>query len=161
MKLDTRLLDEDAVMQICFVTDDLDKSLAWFGELTGKKTVFIGGSAPHDVARATYKGEPANITFRIGLFRFGNIDVEFLEPGPEPSTWRDHLDEKGPSFHHFAFRTRNMQKRHAYLEEKGLPMIQRGEFEKLDGRYEYFDATGQMGTIIELLEWDRDKEPQD
>ena len=32
--MDRRLLDEDRVMQICFVTDDLEKSAAWFADLT-------------------------------------------------------------------------------------------------------------------------------
>lgn len=158
--MDKRLLDEDAVMQICFVTDDLETSVAWFADLTGKEPAHKGKSAAPEIAQATYLGKPATISFRLALFRFNNIDVEFLEPGPEPSTWRDQLDEKGPGFHHFAFRTRNMSKRRAYLEGKGMPMIQHGEFEGSDGRYEYFDSLKQMGAIVELLEWDRDKEAQ-
>jgi len=158
--LDKRLLDEDAVMQLCFITDDLEKSVAWFADLTGKQPAHQGKSAAPEIAQATYLGKPATISFRLALFRFGNIDLEFLEPGPEPSTWRDQLDERGPGFHHFAFRTRNMTNRRAFLEGKGLNMIQHGEFEGSDGRYEYFDSTDRMGAIIELLEWDRDKEPQ-
>ena len=34
--MDTRLLDEDRIMQICFVTDNLERSVEWFAELTGK-----------------------------------------------------------------------------------------------------------------------------
>ena len=155
--MDKRLLDEDKVMQLCFVTDDLEKSTAWFADLTGKEPAHMGKSAKADIAQATYLGKPAEITFRLALFRFDNIDFEFLEPGPEPSTWREHLDKFGPSFHHFAFRTIDMAGRRDYLAGKGLPMIQHGEFEGNDGRYEYFDAMGQLGAIVELLEWDRDK----
>ena len=43
--MDNRLLDEDAIMQICFVTDNLEKSLAWFADLTGKTPSHIGGAA--------------------------------------------------------------------------------------------------------------------
>ena len=39
--MDDRLLDEDAVSQICFVTDNLEDSLRWFSDLTGK--VSTGG----------------------------------------------------------------------------------------------------------------------
>ena len=158
--MDKRLLDEDAVMQLCFITDNLEKSVAWFADLTGKQPAHQGKSAEAEIAQATYLGKPATITFRLALFRFGNIDLEFLEPGPEPSTWRDQLDEKGPGFHHFAFRTRNMTKRREFLESKGHAMLQHGEFEHSDGRYEYFDTTAAMGAIIELLEWDNNKEPQ-
>lgn len=158
--MDTRLLDEDAVMQICFITDNLEKSIDWFAGLTGKTASHIGKSAAPDIAKATYKSKPAVINFRLALFRFSNIDVEFLEPGPEPSTWRDQLDEKGPGFHHLAFRTRNMTKRREFLEGRGHAMLQHGEFEHSDGRYEYFDTSNALGAIIELLEWDNNKEAQ-
>ncbi|MCS6758321.1 MAG: VOC family protein, partial [Candidatus Devosia euplotis] len=134
--MDTRLLDEDAVMQICFITDNLEKSIEWFANLTGKTASHIGKSATP------------------------NIDVEFLEPGPEPSTWRDQLNEKGPGFHHFAFRTRNMSKRRQFFESNGHPMLQHGEFEHSNGRYEYFDTSDAMGAIFELLGWDNNKEAQ-
>jgi hypothetical protein len=62
---------------------------------------------------------------KIRMFKFGNIDVEFLEPGPEKSAWRDLLEEKGPGCHHIAFRTRNLTGRGAYLESKGHRLLQR------------------------------------
>ena len=137
--MDKRLLDEDAVMQICFVTDDVVKSAQWFSDLTGK---------------------PAEVGCRIMMFKFGNIDVEFLEPGPEKSAWRDLLEEKGPGCHHIAFKTRNLTKRDAYLESKGHKLLQRGEFDGGHGRYAYYDTVKALGVMVELLEFDKDKEPQ-
>ncbi|MCD1636904.1 hypothetical protein K7H91_24435, partial [Martelella mediterranea] len=63
--MDKRLLDEDKVMQLCFVTDNLEKSTAWFADLTGKEPAHIGKSAKADIAQATYMGKPAEITFRL------------------------------------------------------------------------------------------------
>ena len=159
--MDTRLLDEDAVMQICFVTDDLEKSIAWFADLTGKTPGYIGGTAPHDEGAARYMGEPAEVSARLALFRFSNIDVEFLEPGPEKSAWRDVLEQKGPGCHHIAFRTRNMKKRTAYFEQKGMRELQRAEFVGGTGRYAYFDTEPHLGVQIELLEWNDNMEKQD
>ena len=157
--MDDRLLDEDAVMQICFVTDDLERSLEWFGDLTGKTPSHIGKAADPDEAGAVYMGRPASVGCRLALFKFANIDVEFLEPGPEKSAWRDLLEEKGPGCHHIAFKTRNMQKRSAYLQSKGHRELQRAEFDGTGGRYAYFDTVPQLGVQIELLEWDSDREP--
>ena len=109
--MDDRLLDEDAVSQICFVTDNLEDSLRWFSDLTGKVPSHIGKLAEPDEAKLEYLGQPSVVTARLALFRFSNIDVEFLEPGPEKSAWRDILEEKGPGCHHIAFNTRNMTKR--------------------------------------------------
>lgn len=61
---------------------------------------------------------------------------------------------------HIAFRTRNLTDRHAFLEGKGHRLLQRGEFHGGHGRYAYFDTVADLGAMIELLEFDRDKEPQ-
>jgi catechol 2,3-dioxygenase-like lactoylglutathione lyase family enzyme len=158
--VDKRLLDEDAIMQICFVTDDLEKSLAWFSDLTGKTPSHIGSAAGHDEARATYRGKPAEVSCRLAIFKFANIDVEFLEPGPEKSAWRDLLEEKGPGVHHIAFKTRNMTERGKYLTGKGLAELQKAEFLGSNGRYAYYDTTGGLGIQLELLEFNDDMDPQ-
>ena len=158
--MDNRLLDEDAVAQICFVTDDLEGSLAWFAELTGKTPSHIGKAADPEVAQAVYDGRPATVGCRLAIFRFANIDVEFLQPGPEKSAWRDLLEAKGPGCHHIAFKTRNMQKRSVFLEAKGHRELQRAEFDGGNGRYAYFDTVPQLGVQMELLEWDSDMEKQ-
>ena len=158
--MDKRLLDEDAIMQICFVTDDVDKSAKWFGDLIGRDVGPLSKAADPERAKAVYHGEPAKVGCKIRFFRFGNIDFEFLEPGPEKSAWRDLLEAKGPGCHHIAFRTRNLTKRASYLEEKGHPLLQRGEFDGGGGRYAYFDTVPELGAMIELLEFDKDKEAQ-
>jgi len=158
--MDKRLLDEDAVMQICFVTEDVRKSAAWFGDLVGKDIPAEGRAAEPEEAQAIYDGMPAKVGCRIIMFKFGNIDVEFLQPGPEKSAWRDLLEERGPGCHHIAFKTRNLTNRHAYLEGKGHRMLQRGEFDGGHGRYAYYDTVPQLGAMIELLEFDSDKEIQ-
>lgn len=158
--MDKRLLDEDEIMQICFVTDDVVKSANWFSELTGKPVPEMGKAAEPEEAKAIYNGRPAEVGCKIIMFKFGNIDFEFLEPGPEKSAWRDLLEERGPGCHHIAFRTRNLTKRDAYLEGKGHRLLQRGEFDGSHGRYAYYDTVPQLGAMIELLEFDSDKEAQ-
>lgn len=158
--MDSRLLDEDRVMQICFVTDNLEKSAAWFADLTGKPLPKVGHAASPETAQAVYHGQPAAVGCRIMMFAFGNIDVEFLEPGPEKSAWRDLLEAKGPGCHHIAFKTRNLTERNAYLEGKGHALLQRGEFDGGHGRYAYYDTVPDLGVMVELLEFDKDKVPQ-
>lgn len=158
--MDERLLDEDKVMQICFVTHDLEKSVRWFSELTGKPVPLTGKAAKPEEAEAVYHGRPAAVGCRLAMFEFGNIDVEFLEPGPEPSAWRDLLEAKGPGCHHIAFKTRDLPGRHAYLEDKGHGLLQRGEFDGGGGRYAYYDTVPDLGVMIELLEFDSDRATQ-
>lgn len=158
--MDNRLLDEDRVFQICFVTHDVVASAKWFSELTGKPIPPEGRAADPEEAQAVYMGMPAAVGCRIIMFPFGNIDVEFLQPGPEKSAWRDLLEQKGPGCHHIAFKTKNLTKRHAFFEGHGHKMLQRGEFDGGHGRYAYYDTVKDLGVLIELLEFDDDKEAQ-
>jgi catechol 2,3-dioxygenase-like lactoylglutathione lyase family enzyme len=158
--VDDRLLDEDEVMQICFVTDDLERSLQWFSELTGKRPSHIGKAADPDEAQAVYHGAPATVSARLAIFKFRNIDVEFLEPGPEPSAWRDVLEAKGPGCHHIAFKTRNLTRRTAFIAGLGHASLQQAEFDGGHGRYAYFDTEPSLGVQVELLEWNDDMQPQ-
>jgi len=155
-----KFLDTDAVAQICFVTNDLDKSAQWFADLVGKEMPPLAKAAEPEVAKATYNGHPAKVGCTIRMFKFGNIDLEFLQPGPEPSAWRDWLDRHGPGCHHIAFRTRNLTKKNAYLESKGHKLIQRGETDGAMGRYAYYDTEAELGAMIELLERNSEMEPQ-
>ena len=147
-------------MQICFVTHDAEKSARWFADLTGKPMPPPVKAADPDVAQAIYLGQPARVGCAIRMFAFANIDVEFLQPGPEPSAWRDLLEQDGPGCHHIAFRTRNLTARNAYLEERGHALLQRGEFDGGHGRYAYYDTVADLGVLVELLEFDADRVPQ-
>ena len=122
--------------------------------------LYAGWAAEPAEARAVYHGKPTAVGCRLAIFQFDNIDVEFLEPGPEKSAWRDLLEDKGPGCHHIAFRTRNLTRRHAFLESNGHALLQRGEFDGGHGRYAYYDTVKDLGVMIELLEFDDDKESQ-
>lgn len=154
-----KLAEDDKVLQICFVTPDLEQTAEWFSGLTGKQIPPIN-QTPEGGAPATYQGERIKTGFRQMLFDFGNIAVEFIQPGTEPGTWRDFLDEKGPSVHHIAFKTRNIQRDTAFLADNGHSTIQLGEFEGGGGRYGYYDTIRELGCLVELLEFDSDRESQ-
>lgn len=159
LALDRRLIDEDAVIHVSFVTDDVIASARWFAEITGKPMPQESRTMPPEQAKAVYRGAPVAVGCRIMTFEFGNVDIEFLEPGPEKSIWRELLEEKGPGCHHIAFRTRNMSRSQALLEGKGHELVQRGEFN--GGRYAYYDTLPRIGALIELLENHKGREPQE
>lgn len=157
--MDDRLLDEKSIIQLCFVTEDLNKTTDWLADLTGVAAGPIRVFPPDETA--IYKGSRGQrFGCQIRFMDFGNIEIEIIQPGPEPSAWRDLLNEKGPGFHHFALKTRNLTKRKAYLEGKGHELLQQGEFDKGGGRYAYFNTKADLGALIELLEFDNDREPQ-
>ena len=110
------------------VTDSVDQS----------RTEFMGTSTP---ARA-----------KLAFFNFGQVDIELIEPIDGPSTWKDQLDAHGESIHHIAFEIQGMAETITYLADKGISLVQRGEYK--GGRYAYMDGLNQLGAILELLEND-------
>jgi hypothetical protein len=75
-----------------------------------------------------------------------------IEPIDGPSTWKDQLDAHGESIHHIAFEIQGMHETFTYLADKGIPLVQRGEYS--GGRYAYMDSLSQLGAVLELLEND-------
>jgi methylmalonyl-CoA/ethylmalonyl-CoA epimerase len=144
--------DGERVAHISFVTDDLEASTRWFAELFGKPLPESAQSGDPEIVRATYRGAPTAASFRMRTFHLANIDIEFLEPGPEPSIWREFLDRHGPGFHHLSFATRDRSASDAYLRGKGLAVAQEGDTAEVPGHYAYYDAQRQLGAFIELLE---------
>ena len=51
------------------------------------------------------------------------VAIEFVEPAGAESPWQDHLDEFGPSIHHFALRVDDLEKDIAYLEKMGGKVV--------------------------------------
>jgi methylmalonyl-CoA/ethylmalonyl-CoA epimerase len=138
------------VAQLCFITDDLERSSRWFADTFGLEMPPMIPASPPQEAQAEYLGRPAEVMCKTRHFMFSNIDLEFIEPGEGPSTWRDWLERHGPGFHHVAFLVDGISEKAGYLTGKGHTLLQKGNF--TGGRYAYMDTEKELGAIVELLE---------
>ncbi len=145
-------LGNDTIVQVGIIVADIEARARDWSEILGLPMPTIMTTDTVDVARTEYGGAPSPARARLAFFHLGQVDVELIEPIDGPSTWRDQLNQHGASLHHIAFRIKGMSEKLAYLEGHGIPLIQRGEY--TGGRYAYLDATGKLGTILELLESD-------
>ena len=145
-------LGTTTITQVGLVVRDIEaKARAW-AEVLGLPVPEIMITDTYDRAQTEYKGNPSHARAKLAFFNLGQVDLELIEPVGEPSTWQDQLDEHGDSLHHIAFEIKGMPDKVAYLEAKGLPLVQRGEYP--GGRYAYVNGNVQLGTILELLEND-------
>jgi catechol 2,3-dioxygenase-like lactoylglutathione lyase family enzyme len=140
------------IAQIGVIVDDIDRASQAWADVFGLPVPPVTLTDTVELAHTEYRGQPTPARAKLAFFRFENIDVELIEPVGEPSTWRDQLDEHGCSLHHIAVRIGGMADRLAYLDAKGISLIQRGEY--TGGRYAYLDAGDSLGLILELLEND-------
>ncbi len=145
-------LGTTTVTQVGIVVHDIEaKARAW-AEVLGLPVPDIMITDTYQRAQTEYNGEPSDARAKLAFFDLGQVSLELIEPVDKPSTWRDQLDEHGDSLHHIAFEIKGMPARVAYLEAKGLRLVQRGEYR--GGRYAYVDGSAQLGAILELLEND-------
>jgi catechol 2,3-dioxygenase-like lactoylglutathione lyase family enzyme len=145
-------LGNNIVTQVGIIVCDIEtKARAW-SEILGLPMPDIIITDTVDKARTEYNGKPTTSRAKLAFFHMGQLDVELIEPIDGPSTWKDQLDGHGDSLHHIAFVIEGMQEKVAYLDSKGVPLVQRGEY--TGGRYAYLDGVAQLGTVLELLEND-------
>lgn len=141
------------VTQVAIVVRDIEARARAWADVLGLPVPEIIVTDPVEVARTEYEGAPTPARARLAFFHLGQVDLELIEPLGGPSTWQDQLDRHGEGLHHIAFQIQGMPERLAYLDAKGAPLVQRGEY--TGGRYAYVDGAPRLGAILELLENDR------
>ena len=143
-------LGSNVICQVGLIVRDIEKSAEAYSQVFGmpKPSVIITDTP--DVAKTTYKGELTNAQAKLAFFQMGQVALELIEPIGGPSTWQEFLDEKGEGVHHIAFMIQGADEVVAFLEGKGISMVQQGYY--TGGMYTYVDSTPALGVILELLE---------
>jgi hypothetical protein len=150
--LTDRALGTTTVVQVGVLVRDIEATARVWADTFDLPMPEIEITDSLDLAHTEYRGQPSTARAKLAFFSMGQVDVELIEPLGGPSTWRDHLDTRGAGLHHIAFRIKGMPGKLAYLNAKGIPLVQRGDY--TGGRYAYVDATSSLGLILELLEDD-------
>ena len=145
-------LGTTTITQVGIIVQDIEvKARAW-AEVLDLPMPEIMITDTYERAQTEYNGRPSDARAKLAFFHLGQVDLELIEPVGKPSTWKDQLDEHGDSLHHIAFEIKGMSEKVAYLDTKGLKLVQRGEY--TGGRYAYIDGNARLGAILELLEND-------
>jgi methylmalonyl-CoA/ethylmalonyl-CoA epimerase len=138
------------VTQVGLVVKDIEHSIDMFCDVFGLPRPNVIVTDEYELSKTQYHGQPSLARAKLAFFDFGQVQLELIEPGPEPSTWKEVLDEKGEGIHHIAFQIKGTDKVVAYLEGKGIPLVQQGHY--TGGMYSYMDGSQKLGLILELLE---------
>jgi catechol 2,3-dioxygenase-like lactoylglutathione lyase family enzyme len=146
------LLGTDTLTQIAFVVKDLDAAAAAYCALLGVEKPVELKEGLSEVTQVVFRGEPTEAKARFLFIKTPLIEIELIQPGDSPSTWKEHLETKGEGVHHISFVVKNIDEKIALLEQLGYPLIQKGNFWNGKGRYAYMDTTSTYHVIIELLE---------
>jgi len=146
----TKLLGTDEMVQVGIVVKDIEKASRAYAEILGMEVPAWFLTDTVDRAHTEFRGQPSEARAKLAFFKLKNITLELIEPVGGPSTWREFLDEHGEGVHHIAFEVKGMEEKVKLLAERGLPLLQKGDYE--GGRYAYVDGTRRLAVILELLE---------
>jgi len=149
-KTNKNVLGSKRVTQIGLIVKDIEKSSKAYAEFLGMDVPQIIITDPLEKAHTQYKGKPTEARAKLAFFQMDNITIELIEPVGEPSTWQDFLTTHGEGVHHIAFEIKGTDEKITLLEKKGMPLLQKGDYE--GGCYSYIDTTPQLNVILELLE---------
>jgi catechol 2,3-dioxygenase-like lactoylglutathione lyase family enzyme len=143
-------LGTNIVCQVGLIVRDIEKSAEIYSQVFGLPRPDVIITDPVDLARTTYRGEPTSARAKLAFFDMGQVSLELIEPVGGPSTWQEFLDAHGEGVHHIAFRIKGTDKVVAYLEGKGIEVVQQGYY--TGGMYTYVDSAPALGVVLELLE---------
>ncbi|MFD4603847.1 VOC family protein [Streptomyces sp. NPDC058464] len=140
----------DGIIQLAFVVEDLDTSMARFTDSlgVGPWTVFrdFAGEAPR------YHDSPTEARAHVALGFGGHLQYELIQPADDlPSVHRDVVLERGYGFHHFGCATTEFDERVRAMRDKGYPPV----FTDRVGpgsRVAYFDTRDVLPGMTELME---------
>jgi methylmalonyl-CoA/ethylmalonyl-CoA epimerase len=147
-------LDNPNVVQIGIIVRDVVKSARDYAEVFGIPIPEIVEIANDSFANTLYRGQPSIATGKAAFFDLGPVQMELIEPVGGPSTWEEFLNTQGEGVHHIAFKVKKMSEAIRFLKSKGMETLQTGGWD--GGQYAYIDARAQLGTILELLHFDRE-----
>ena len=151
--MDKSKLGTREVVQVGIIVKDIEKTAAAYAKFFNVEIPEISVTVPPAGKKMYYRGEEGTATAKLAFFDVGtNLQIELIDPDEKPSTWREHLDEKGEGVHHIAFFVNDMETIEDTLEKDQIPVVQKGAYE--GGKYAYLDAFEPLKVMIELLEND-------
>jgi len=119
---------------------DMDEGLRVFQEVFGLKPIKI----------ETLE----DISVKIAFLPLGEVLIELLQPtAPGAGRIGQFLEEKGPGFHHIAYRVESIDQALAKLKQQGVPV--RDETPRPggdDSRIAFMDPAGTQNVLTELVE---------
>jgi len=146
-------LDSNVVVQIGIIVKDVEKTASAYAGLFGIPRPEVVPIADDSFANTTYHGQASEAKGKAAFFDLGPVQMELIEPLGAPSTWEEFLRTRGEGIHHIAFKTQDMGAAREFLAARGMETVQQGGWD--GGQYAYVDSSKQLGTILELLHFDK------
>lgn len=146
-----RLTKCGPVMQIAYVTENLESALAFWTQTMGVGPFFLRQHVKFD--RVLVRGEPSRPDFSMALAYWGNIQIELIEQhDTSPSIYADWRAAGLQGVQHLCVMVDDMVSTRTLAQQRGGSIVQEVFMPGGAGEAIYVDFGGGPGTMIEYLQ---------
>jgi methylmalonyl-CoA epimerase len=149
-KVNNPMIVSKNITQVAIVVQDIDKARNAWAQMLGMEVPDVIVAESHPSRPTLYQGEPSDAKAKLAFIAMDNIQLELIQPLGGKSTWQDFLDTHGEGIHHIAFGVKSIDEVSKNLASLGNKTVQLGGWDR--GAYNYIDASGNLGCMLELLE---------
>ncbi|MDB5394788.1 MAG: hypothetical protein JWM91_2294 [Rhodospirillales bacterium] len=140
---------DETVIQHGYVVRDLEASLGYWVDTMRTGPFYVVDNALDGM---TYRGQPTSVRWTTALGYRGSMLIEIIRQNDDsPSIYREHLDARGPGFHHFMLKTSDFDATLSRFERAGCPPAF-GRMGSGEERFMYVDTVKPLGCFIELYD---------
>lgn len=152
-----RVVEKTSFAQVAVIVRDIEETKRKYAQFFSCEAPETVGSGEYSITKTEYMGQAApEAQCLMALFEVGpGLQIELIQPNDQASTWNQYLTDHGEGIHHIAFTTDNIKKAVIECRDRGMKLVQKGEYSDGSGRYAYVDATQDLKCIVELLESDQ------
>lgn len=141
----------NTVCHMAIIVEDIDRTVSNWAKLFNKEKPEIIHIPSSDKVPAYTDGKLGDYSdCKISVIHFENLALEFVEPGPGPSPWRDLLEKQGGNcLQNISFVVPEGKEAFAALKEVGVPApFHIGYYP--GGTYTFIESSEQLGIPINI-----------
>jgi len=142
-------ISDAPMIQVAWVTDDLDATEAALGSQFGVSAWTRMGEVHFGPDTCTYRGAPADFVAMVSLAYSGDLQLELIQPVSGQSIYSEHLRDHGPGLHHTCFEVEDIDVAVGRAAADGWECVQRGSMSGLM-EFAYLQKAGSGASCIEL-----------
>lgn len=142
------ILPGASVMQMAWVVNDLDESVARFSRTLGVGPFMI--SRHIQLGGVRYRGKSAQLNFSTAISQAGAVQIELVaQHDDQPSVYRDIYAPGREGFHHVAVIVPDVAAEVARYRSLGFEAVFEGLFGTAS--FAYVDTSATLGHMVEIL----------
>ncbi len=138
-----------AASQVGIVVNDVDRTIEYYTSTLGWGPFKV---SELEMKGVNYSGRSIDCRIKLARARFGEIEIELIQPLEGDTPYADFLREKGEGLHHLGIRVDDLRGTLAKLEKEGIHPVFHKYYPDINFGFAYLDSDRIGGVMLELIQ---------